>query len=216
MEFTLSQNAYLNILITIGEHQLGKQMSLLEVLYKNNETLISDFFQSEPVKKEIADLREFKVQQVAGEKYNDSYNSALDYAIVSHATQDVLSHSIIVAAFSFYEKALKNLLYLSDKLTEQELRNCYRYDTLKKVLIEKFSISYEALTDFPQIEELRCLNNAIKHNGSVGSELIASNSKWILDKEIKNTFGEFIRLKESPTNLLIEIGSMIKSKISFH
>jgi hypothetical protein len=120
---------------------------------------------------------------------------------------------MIVATYSFYEKAFKKLLSLTNKLTTKQLDSCYKKSEAKKNLKNKFNIDYEKLADYKKIEELRCLNNAIKHNGTVGKELHNANAKWKLNTHIENTYDEFKRLQVAPTNLLTDLRTKLLTKI---
>jgi hypothetical protein len=120
---------------------------------------------------------------------------------------------MLVASFSFYEKAFKKLLDLTGNLTAAQLSNCYKKKEAKSLLKSKFNIEYELLTDYKKIEELRCLNNDIKHNGLVGSELAAANTKWTLGQPIANTYDDFKRLIDGPKNLLRDLASKIEPQL---
>jgi hypothetical protein len=189
--------------------QVAIKISTLDVLYQNNDTFVLNHLQSE-TQKEVDKLNQRGVENIPEEELLELTRSISDYYGLSHETKEVLSHYMIVATFSFYEKGLKKLLSLTKQLTPQELRNCYRKDQLTQLLTNKFSITYSTLSDYAKIEELRCLNNDIKHNGVVGNELVSSNGKWILDQDIENTHSDFERLKEGPRNLLADLAAKIE------
>ena len=128
-------------------------------------------------------------------------------------TKDILSNYMLVASFSFYEKAIKKLLSLTGKLTDTELSSCYKKKEAKQFLKSKFKIDYKLLTDFTKIEELRCLNNDIKHNGLAGIELITANPKWTLNQPITNTYDDFKRLMDGPRNLLRDLANKIEPQL---
>jgi len=189
--------------------QVAIKISTLEVLYQNNETFIVDHLKAE-TQKEVDKINQHGVENFTEEELTKLTHSIGDYYGLSHETKEVLSHYMIVATFSFYERGLKKLLSLINKLTPQELRSCYKKDKLIQLLNDKFSITYSTLIDYNKIEELRCLNNDVKHNGTVGNELAAANSKWTFDDEIRNTYDDFERLKEAPRNLLTDLAAKIE------
>jgi hypothetical protein len=189
--------------------QVAIKISTLDVLYQNNDTFVLNHLQTE-TQKEVDKLNQRGVENIPEEELLELTRSISDYYGLSHETKEVLSHYMIVATFSFYEKGLKKLLSLTNQVTPQELRNCYRKDQLTQLLTNKFSITYSALTDYAKIEELRCLNNDIKHNGVVGNELVSANSKWTLDQDIENTHSDFERLKDGPRNLLADLAAKIE------
>ena len=93
------------------------------------------------------------------------------------------------------------------------MRSCYQKRNSKKLLKDKFDIKYSDLQDYSKIEELRCLNNDIKHNGVVGTELVTANNKWKSGIPISDTHPDFERLKDGPRNLLIDLKNKIEPKI---
>lgn len=193
-----------NIYSPVIANQVGLKISTLNILYNNNEAFVLEYLEKE-TQKEVDKINERGVKNIPEEELLNLTRSISDYYGLSHETKNVLSHYMIVAAFSFYEKGLKKILSLTNKLTPAELNNCYKKKELEQLLISKFSTTYSTLIDFGSIEELRCMNNAIKHDGTVGNELVLSNGKWILGQEIGNTYDDFLRLKESPLNLLRDL-----------
>jgi len=208
----ISKQKFFKIYSLVAADQMAMKISTLEVLYNNNEKFVSEYLQAE-TQKEVDKINERGVENIPEDDLHELTTSINNYYGLTHETQEVLSHYMVVATFSFYEKALKKVLQLTDKLTAQELKNCYKKDSLTKTLRDRFSISYSDLPCSNGIEELRCLNNDIKHNGIVGSELAAANAKWILDAEIDNTYIDFTRLKEDPRNLLYALSAQLESHI---
>ena len=94
--------------------------------------------------------------------------------------------------------------------TSQEIRQLFLFSKLKENIQNKFSFNFESLKGYLEVEELRCLNNAIKHNGFVSSELNSANSKWITNSKIENTYDDFLRLIDGPNELLNDLYLKIK------
>jgi len=120
---------------------------------------------------------------------------------------------MIVAIWSIYEKTFKKLLTLTNKLTLKQIENCYKKIESIKLLKAKFNIDFTLLDNYQEIEELRCLNNAIKHKGLVTIELNNANSKWILNSPISDTYNDFQRLMNAPYKLLNDLQIKIVSQI---
>ncbi|MCX6285630.1 MAG: hypothetical protein NTY96_00770 [Bacteroidetes bacterium] len=197
--------------LTIAD-QANIQINSLDVLYQNNNSFIENYLKAE-TDKQVAEINKLDISKIPEDELKELLQSISDYYGLSHETQDILSNYMLVATFSFYEKSFKKLLDLTGKLNDTELSSCYRKKEAKKLLKNKFNIDYELLTDYPKIEELRCLNNDIKHNGLVGNELATVNPKWFLDKPITNTYDDFKRLMDGPRNLLRDLANKIEPQL---
>jgi hypothetical protein len=197
--------------LTVAD-QANIQINSLDVLYLNNNSFIENFLKDE-TDKQLAEINKLDISKIPEEELRPLLQSISDYYGLSHETKDILSNYMLVASFSFYEKAFKKLLDLTGNLTAAQLSNCYKKKEAKNLLKSKFNIDYELLTDDKKIEELRCLNNDIKHNGLVGSELAAANTKWTLGQPIANTYDDFKRLMDGPKNLLRDLASKIEPQL---
>lgn len=197
--------------LTVAD-QANIQINSLDVLYLNNNSFIENFLKDE-TDKQLAEINKLDISKIPEDELRLLLQSISDYYGLSHETKDILSNYMLVASFSFYEKAFKKLLDLTGKLTVAQLSNCYKKKDAKNLLKSKFNIDYELLTDYQKIEELRCLNNDIKHNGLVGNELAAANTKWTLGQPIANTYDDFKRLMDGPKNLLRDLASKIEPQL---
>lgn len=197
--------------LTVAD-QANIQINSLDVLYLNNNSFIENFLKDE-TDKQLAEINKLDISKIPEDELKPLLQSISDYYGLSHETKDILSNYMLVASFSFYEKAFKKLLDLTGKLTAAQLSNCYKKKDAKNLLKSKFNIDYELLTDYQKIEELRCLNNDIKHNGLVGNELAAANTKWTLGQPIANTYDDFKRLMDGPKNLLRDLASKIEPQL---
>lgn len=200
------------ILSSTVADQANSQIVSLDVLYNNNNSFIENHLKRE-TDKQVAEINKLDLSKIPEEELSELLQSVSNYYGLSHETKEVLSNYMLVATFSFYEKAFKKLLGLTARLTEAELSSCYKKKEAKKLLKNKFNIDYELLADYIKIEELRCLNNDIKHNGLAGSELVAANSKWTLDQSIENTYADFQRLMDGPKNLLRDLATKIEPQL---
>jgi hypothetical protein len=202
-----------NIYSLVIADKVGIQINALQVLYNNTGTFITEYLQTE-TQKQVNEINSIGVANIPEVDLRDMLQEISDYYGLTHESQEILSRYMIVATFSFYEKGIKRMLQLSNKFTDPELRNCFKKNELVKLLNAKFGIDYNSLADSNLIEELRCLNNDIKHNGQVGQELVDSNNKWVLNEEIGNTYPDFVRMMAAPRNLLKDLSGKIKPHIS--
>jgi len=191
----------------IEAQQLNVKIKTLEVLYENTEIFIKDYLKGESDK---------QMQEIDHEKYTEEELQIVTQGIsyyygITVETKDTLSHYMIVAAFSYYEKSFKNILSLSKLFSDVEIRKCYKDKEATKILKKRFNIDYNSLQDYSKIQELRILNNDIKHEGKVSSDLSLINSRWKAGDEIDNNiYNDFVRLKEAPFNLLEDLADKLK------
>ena len=192
------------------------QIHSLQVLYQNNNKFIEDYLKKETEGK-VEEINRIinDFTNVPDDEIKELLQPINDYYGLSHETKDLLSNYMIVASFSLYEKAIKRIMELTGRFSPAQLRSCYKKDSVVKLLKDEFSIDYNTLMDVDIIEELRCLNNDIKHSdtGTVTPPLAATNAKWVVDEPILNTYDDFVRLMEGPRNFLRDLASKIEPKL---
>lgn len=195
---------------------IEQKISSLNTLYENTNSYLEA--EKNNFSKEIDDTFEdfspdeiSEISQEVGENYSFLlYNST--------ELKKIQSHFILVAMYSFYEKAIKNLIMLleefsSKKLNKEDIKECYKSENLENLLKNKFLIEVKSLDDYNKINELRCINNCIKHDGIVDNKLQGVNGKWKIDEEFDDLYSDFIRLKDAPFNFLQDLRQRIISKI---
>lgn len=72
------------------------------------------------------------------------------------------------------------------------IKKIFKFKELKKSLKDK-NIDLEAIVNFHAMNELRCLNNSIKHSNMVNNEL-AEYEGWEENERLKNLTSAYIRL----------------------
>lgn len=118
---------------------------------------------------------------------------------LTHRFNDFLSYFTITTLYSSYEKYLKEVVILPRRMDDIEYRRMSFMGNLIPFMKSQYGLNYNKLPNSLEIEELRCLNNSIKHHREVNAELHTINpDKWILEKEIENVFDDFQRLKGVP------------------
>lgn len=103
----------------------------------------------------------------------DGYSSSLS------EFSDNFYNLLPISLYSWSEKYLKKILSIIFKENSKEFK-------LSKIMYEykRHRIYLKNLTDFKIFNELRLVNNCIKHNGVVVAKLSKINSKWEKGKEI--------------------------------
>lgn len=110
---------------------------------------------------------------------------------------------VIVGLYKQCELHLKNVVTL-------EFRN------ISKTKINKYTSLRSELADYEAIDELRLINNSIKHQGKVSSSLAAAYSHWVVDTDLGDLSGIYERLKDKVRNYIIEHESHLKEESKKH
>lgn len=193
--FKLSSDAHI-----IG---LVFNVNILNTLYHNNNLFINMLNENREEK-----LINFFIKQREEIKKQDEREEInkflVQYEINTNESRIILSHFIIVALYSYYERSLKSMLLKNNLCSKKECKRMYRYDYLKIFFKETLKFNYDVPGDeqFLLLEELRCLNNCIKHSGFVNDELHKANKIWKIDQEIDDLYNEVPKFIEVPCKYL--------------
>lgn len=127
--------------LTIAD-QANMQVKSLDFLYQNYNSFIENYLKVE-TDKQVAEINNLDFSKIPEAELKELLHSVSTYYGLSHETQNILSNYMLVASFSFYEKAIKKLLGLTGKLTDTELSSCYKKNAAKGLLKSKFNVDYE-------------------------------------------------------------------------
>lgn len=189
------------------------RINALHVLYQNNLAFNSRYFKNE-LKKRANDFRKESINRNSQFKQDELKYMKDDFENATNESLQILSNFIIVAAYSFYEMGLKRIMCHSKFFTKPEIKSCFKNENILELFKNKGIINnMKDIDNYKKINELRCLNNAIKHNGIVDKWLNEANNRWIEGTEIENTHNDFLRLKNGISEFLIEIMTKIENKI---
>lgn len=89
-------------------------------------------------------------------------------------------------------------------------KKLFKFKELKKSLKDK-NIDLESIVNFHAMDELRCLNNSIKHSNMVNNEL-AKYEGWEENKELSGLKSVFVRLNPLCRQYLDDILHIFKLK----
>ena len=211
MQFNMTAKELFGIYSIVIADRTRIQIDTLKILYLNTDTFVKDHLEGQ-IAKMMDEFNRTDLKKYSEDDISIIRDDLSNYYGLSQETKQTLSNYMIVAAFSYYEKGIKRLLELTGKLSAKDLFNCYKEKEITKHLKSKFTIDIITINSYIKIEELRCLNNDIKHNGFVGSNLVASNpTKWHLDQAINDTYPDFERLMDAPFEFLIDLADKIEN-----
>ncbi len=167
----------------------------IEVSYNNLRDFIKKIF--EIIKNEKTELNKILINEYKQLKQFDFDDSKIcEFNFLSETIYNYLA----VIIYSFTEKSFRKLL-LKDNLS---------INNLKEYFEEKYSLDLTTLLNYQKYNELRLLNNCVKHSGFVDNKLAKCNNKWKQGEEI---ILEEDDIKEYFNNL-VDFISEILSKIS--
>ncbi|MDR2010424.1 MAG: hypothetical protein LBQ22_08075 [Bacteroidales bacterium] len=126
--------------------------------------------------------------------------------VFSQTAKNTLSQYTIVATYSLYEKGLKKILSLAGFPKNFVNGDAMCTKKLSNKLIGK-GVNCDFSNEFQSINELRLINNCVKHKGIVNPELASNYSKWNEGEEFFDLSTDFLRLETIPIVLL---GKLIK------
>jgi len=215
MNANLNGGIYLNCFTEVLK--LRSSIYTFYDLYKNTEIFLEKYMNKELELKTEEELEKVGSSELDKEERAAIISSIFDLEKANYEARDILSQFLIVATFSFYEKCIKKIFELSRELvspiiTDSEIKNCSLENNTEKLFVKIYDINYSCLDDYHLVEnELRYLNNSIKHTGKVSVALANANSRWITGNKIENNLiDDFERLKDGPYNLLLDFLEQLK------
>ena len=155
-----------------------------------------------------------KLKKVPKFKNEDEYHSYIDALAddfdMLNEVKKLSSHLAIIALYKEVELRTKSILklYLKD---EKKIKSLFKYDRLIHILKSDFGVDIKLVRHDHQINELRFLSNAIKHQGKVSSDL-ANYSGWTKDKEIAEVLDSFNKFSKLVPEYLFDLCSRLENK----
>lgn len=185
----------------------------LHIMYENNQVFL-DTYIKDKIENDLAEIKKLE-DEYDPETIDIFYEDIGDYEHFSKESSLLLSHYMMVALYSYYEITLKNILKLTNKLSSEELESLYLFSNVKKILKGKFGIKYDDKSNinFLLLDELRLINNCVKHGGYVGDKLHSANPRWIIGSEFPDLAAHFIKFEHVPSLFLKDIITKIAAVI---
>lgn len=118
----------------------------------------------------------------------EGYKNHLEDIMISTYSTKTLGYELSIIAL--YKKVELKISKLASRFIENANKKKFSY---YKTLIKAFPFM-ENLSGFKSYQELRLLNNAIKHESIVSSELAENFSTWTLGEELKDLDKAYDRL----------------------
>jgi hypothetical protein len=193
---------------------LDLNINALDILYQNTLSFQNTYFKNELKKRAFIFRREL-LERNSKFKQDELRHMKGDYEQATNESLTILSNFIIVATYSFYEQGLKTIMRNSKIFNETQIKNCFKNENILTLFNKKeFIENMKDNDDYKKVNEIRCLNNVIKHNGIVDDYLHEANPKWTKNEIVKNTYEDFLRLKDGVSDFLSELISKIRDNIT--
>ena len=122
---------------------------------------------------------------ISDNDYNSYVDSLIDDFDILKEVNLLSSQLAIVALYRIVEIRTKSILkrHLNNS---KDINSVFQFKNLIKLLKKEFGIELKNVNGFSTIDELRCLNNSIKHQGVVSIELSKFHG-WKLNEKIGDT-----------------------------
>lgn len=119
----------------------------------------------------------------------------------------------IIGLYKTLELSIKKAANASGKFSKKKINGFYKIENLKEYFND-IDINIESISDFKNFEELRLLNNCLKHSGFVKQNLVEINPEiWVKGEQIKDSEAHFKRLLVPSINFLSRLGNELSLKI---
>lgn len=117
----------------------------------------------------------------------------------------------IVALYKTVEIAIKDMLNYSNLFTDKQIASFYMISKLKSEVGKKIK-PLDQIKSFEAFDELRCVNNCIKHSGRVNKEL-SKYKGWSEGSEISDLNSVYEKLKYDVRSFVFDLRDEILNKI---
>ncbi|MEO3988140.1 hypothetical protein [Plesiomonas shigelloides] len=148
-------------------------------------------------------------EALTNQEKEELLTSISDENSIGSDTIELIEEMQIIALYKTIETVIKKMLLSSGLINKDEIKKLHRVKELK-VKLKEIGCDITTLSGFQQFDELRCLNNCIKHSGYVDKEL-AKHSIWKKNEKITNCGKHYVRLKDG---VAIFIDNFLKSIVA--
>lgn len=198
-----------------------------KIIKLHNKFLIKSYTNLDPAR--LADLLEFskiystqftgkadkKVREIQGDLSLDSdeKNRMIDFLIEDVSIMDdirIIGEELaIIGLYKTIEISIKKSVKLSEKFSKKKLEELHKIENFIGHF-RSVNIEVESIEGFNSFNELRLINNCLKHSGFVSKALMDFNpSLWRKGEKINNSAETFSRLLYPSVKFLKELGNKI-------
>lgn len=146
-----------------------------------------------------------------GDKAELQYFLKDEMCFESEQVLNVCQEMVIVVLYKTIEISIKRMAQSSGLFTGKEVKLFYNFRSLKNKFSQKV-VDIVSLPGYESYNELRCINNSIKHIGKVSPEL-ANFNNWTEGDELKRLWCHYQRLKPEVYKFMASLSKKVIEKI---
>lgn len=150
-------------------------------------------------------------KQLSSDEREYMLSSLGDEVFIAELTTELAGEMMIVALYKTLEIGIKKMATFSGLFTQKQTASFYRMAELNKLMKSKVC-DIKGLKHYKAFDELRCINNSVKHNGVANNEL-ASYPNWKKGQKLTQLHTHYHRLKDDVESFITEMQNEIIKKI---
>jgi hypothetical protein len=116
-----------------------------------------------------------------GEFYDQYIDYIADEDFALEKSEHISYQLAIIGLSISLEIVMRNIIIHRFKPNKNIIDSLFKFKELIKFLTSK-QIFISGIQNYKEYNELRCINNCLKHSGIVDKQLTSANSKWHLEK----------------------------------
>jgi hypothetical protein len=134
-----------------------------------------------------------------------------DDLFIAELTTGLAGEMMIIALYKSIEIAIKRMAELSGLFTPNELKS-FAYAKERAAHFLKKVCDLQTVRNFAEYDELRCINNCVKHSGEVNDEL-ARYPTFQKGQQLSDLRDHYHRLRDPVDGFLTALRDQILSKM---
>jgi hypothetical protein len=160
------------------------------------------------------EIKEFSEHDSLSEEEKYELEGAFsDELFLCEETEELSREMTIIAFYKTIEIAIKKMLEFSQLFTLEQIKTFYLFDRLKKQVNEQQICDIETLCGYAAYNELRLINNCIKHSGTIDEKLSIPYPIWNNGEKLQNLDKAYFRLKDDVNKFLKTLRDEILAKM---
>jgi len=139
-----------------------------------------------------------------------------DLSDTFHTLKDIENEAAKLSIIGLYRIVESNTISIFKWLygdVKKRLKKLHKIDEQKKHLIRDFHVDLEKILNYKKIDELRLLNNAIKHNSCKVTRELAKYPDWEENEEISDYSQLFNRFSSAVPNYLKDLANQLNTAV---
>lgn len=150
-------------------------------------------------------------KELSSDEKEQMLSSLGDEVYIAELTTELAGEMMIVALYKTIEIAIKKMATYSCLFTPKQIASFYKIAELNRQLKNKVC-DVQGLKHYKAFDELRCINNSVKHNGVPNKDLVCYPN-WKNGEKLTKLHIHYRRLKDDVDRFVTELRDEIIKKI---